>query len=81
MMLRKLCEAVGIDYDPAMTGWAAGGHPDDGVWAKHWYDAVHKSTGFAGPEGDLPELPADLQPVLAAAMPYYETMRAEALSL
>lgn len=80
-MLKLLCAALEIDYDSDMIRWAAGGHPDDGVWAKHWYDAVHKSTGFAGAEGDLPELPADLQPVLQAAMPFYETMRAEALSL
>ena len=81
MMLKKLCAALEIDYDPDMIRWSKGGHSGDGVWAKHWYDAVHKSTGFAGAEGDLPELPADLQPVLKAAMPYYETMRAEALSL
>lgn len=80
-MLRKLCAAIDLEYDPAMTQWPAGGHADDGVWAAHWYDVVHKSTGFAGAEGDLPELPAELKPVLEAAMPYYETMRAEALSL
>ena len=21
--------------------------PEDGIWARHWYHAVHKSTGFA----------------------------------
>lgn len=81
VMLKALCAEIGTDYDPAMTNWPAGGHPDDGVWASHWYDAVHKSTGFAGPEGALPALPEDLQPVLEAALPYYETLRAEALSL
>lgn len=80
-MLKALCTEIGMDYDPAMTNWPAGGHPDDGVWASHWYDAVHQSTGFAGPEGALPALPEDLQPVLEAALPYYETLRAEALSL
>lgn len=79
-MLRKLCAAIGLEYDPAMCRWPVGGHADDGVWAAHWYDAVHKSTGFAGAEGDLPELPSELHSVLEAALPYYETMRSEALS-
>ncbi len=26
-----------------------GPRPYDGVWAPHWYNAVHKSTGFDGP--------------------------------
>lgn len=78
-MLQKLCDAMEVKFEPAMTSWPAGGHPHDGIWAEHWYDAVHKSTGFAGSEGDLPELPESLQPVLEAAMPYYDIMRAEAL--
>jgi hypothetical protein len=53
-----------------------GGHKDDGVWAEVWYGAVWTSTGFAGPEGDLPEVPEHLQPVLDAAMPYYEQLKA-----
>lgn len=78
-MLRALCAALGEAYDPAMTRWPAGGHPDDGVWASHWYDAVHRSTGFAGPEGPLPVLGRALAGVCAEALPYYDRMRAEAL--
>lgn len=47
-MLEKLCAAIGVPFDPAMLGWPAGGHKDDGVWAAHWYGAVWNSTGFAG---------------------------------
>ncbi len=78
-MLCALCAALGVAYDPAMTRWPAGGHRDDGVWAAHWYDAVHRSTGFAGPEGPLPLLDGALAEVCAEALPYYDRMRAEAL--
>ena len=79
-MLRQLCTELDISYDPKMISWPAGGHPDDGAWAPHWYGAVHASTGFAGAEGDLPILPASLQSVHDAALPFYETMKAKALS-
>ncbi len=80
-MLRKLCAAIDLPFDPAMLSWPAGGHPSDGVWASHWYGAVHASTGFAGAEGALPTLPPALQSVCDAAMPYYERLKADALVL
>ncbi|HEV3146685.1 MAG TPA: hypothetical protein VGZ47_22555, partial [Gemmataceae bacterium] len=45
-MLRKLCAALNVQFLPAMLSWPAGPHPADGVWAKHWYGAVWKSTTF-----------------------------------
>jgi len=75
--LEQLCGAVGIPYSPKMLSWPKGGHKDDGVWAAHWYGAVWNSTGFAGAEGPLPEVPEGLQPVLEAAMPFYEQMKSE----
>lgn len=74
--LRKLCAALEISWDPAMLSWPSGGHAADGIWAKHWYGAVHTSTGFAKPEGDLPQLEPDLQAVANAAMPAYEALAA-----
>ncbi|MDU8927904.1 HAD family hydrolase [Alisedimentitalea sp. MJ-SS2] len=75
-MLRKLCDAIGLDWEAGMLSWPTGGHKDDGVWAKHWYGAVWSSTGFAGAEGPLPEVPNELRPVLGAALPHYEKMKA-----
>jgi hypothetical protein len=74
-MLTKLCAALGVPFDKSMLSWPEGGQPCDGVWASHWYQAVHGSRGFAGPEGPLPELqsPAD-KALLSAALPIYETM-------
>jgi len=74
-MLRKLCDAIGLDWDPGMLGWFAGPHPQDGVWAKHWYGAVHQSTGFAGAEGPLPQIIGPLEEVLKLATQPYEHMQ------
>jgi hypothetical protein len=75
-MLRALCDSIGLGWNPAMLSWPAGGHPDDGVWAPVWYGAVHRSTGFAGPEGDLPKLEGDAAALLDEALPHYERLAA-----
>lgn len=72
--LRNLCLALQVPWSKSMLAWPAGGHPADGVWAKHWYGAVHASTCFAGPENELPLLEPKQQAVADAAMPYYEAM-------
>ncbi len=78
-MLEKLCDAIGLAFDAQMLSWPKGGHKDDGAWAPHWYGAVWNSSGFAGAEGPLPDVPDSLQPVLQAALPLYEEMKAHKL--
>lgn len=73
-MLRQLCVALGLDFTPKMLSWPAGGHPDDGVWAPVWYGAVHRSTGFAGPEAPLPDLPPDYARLAKAAQVPYDRL-------
>jgi hypothetical protein len=77
--LQQLCAAIDLEWDPAMLSWPAGGHPSDGVWASHWYGSVHASTGFAGPEGDIPDLDGPRAALARAAMPAYERLRAVAI--
>jgi hypothetical protein len=79
-MLRALCAAIELDYTDRMLSWPAGGHPDDGVWAPVWYGAVHRSTGFAGPEGPLPALDGDYARIADAALPAYERLAAVKLA-
>ncbi len=74
-MLRKLCAAIDLPFDPAMLHWPAGPRGEDGVWAQHWYHAVHQSNGFAGAEGALPELDPAMTELLDQAMPYYQKMK------
>ncbi|MEP0564729.1 MAG: HAD family hydrolase, partial [Paracoccaceae bacterium] len=55
-MIQRLCAEIGLAFDASMLNWPAGPKDFDGAWAPHWYNAVHKSTGFAGDEGPLPEV-------------------------
>ena len=57
-MLRALCNAIGVEFDQAMLSWPPGLRETDGIWAKHWYDAVARSTSFEPykpREGKIPE--------------------------
>ena len=72
--LGKLCAALGITFTPAMLNWPAGPKPHDGAWAPHWYGAVHRSTGFDGAEGPLPDLPDAYRPLLEQAFPIYQRL-------
>lgn len=78
-MLGKLCAELGIPFADAMLNWPAGGHAADGIWASHWYGAVHASTGFAGAENALPKVARD--DLLMAAMPFYKAMKSRAIQL
>lgn len=78
-MLRKLCSAIDLPFDPAMLSWPAGPRAADGVWAAHWYNAVHQSIGFAAAEGPLPNIVSEFQPILSAAQPIYDKLNANKL--
>lgn len=73
-MLCMLCDAVGLPFDRAMLAWPAGAHAQDGAWAPHWYNAVHKSTGFAGPEIKMPKLDSIENTMLETVLPVYEAL-------
>ena len=72
-VLSALCEHIGVPFTPAMLGWEAGPRPEDGVWAPHWYHAVHRSTGFA-PYRPKQEFPDRLQPLLDECQPWYDRL-------
>ncbi len=78
-MLRKLCAAIDLPFDPDMLAWQAGARPEDGVWGKHWYGAVHESTGFAGAEGELPRLSGSDLMLLEQALPFYNSLSIQRL--
>ena len=73
-VLRRLCAAIGLAFDPAMLSWAAGPHAEDGVWAPHWYDAVWKSSGFGDPPGPLPALSGEAARIKKEALASYERL-------
>ena len=73
--LQKLCKALDIPFSEAMLSWDKGGIPEDGVWAPHWYANVHTTTGFSIQQSKPAEVRPYLGPLLAEALPYYETLK------
>ena len=74
--LSALCQAIDLPFDSSMLCWPIGGRSDDGIWARHWYGAIHQSQGFDGPEGPLPQLGSVQMELLNEALPFYEQMHA-----
>lgn len=78
-VLTQLCDMVGIPFEETMLHWQAGPRPEDGIWAKYWYDAVHKSTGFQPYVEKSEPMPAALQPLLEECLPHYQRLAAHAI--
>lgn len=70
-VLTELCNKLNIPFEESMLKWEAGARSEDGIWAKHWYGQVHKSTEFSAPDAESNEFPISLQPVLDQAQPLY----------
>jgi hypothetical protein len=73
VVLEKLCEHLEIPFAKDMLSWPAGPRPEDGIWAAHWYQTLHKSTGFSAyvVKDDFPET---LNPLLAECKPWYDKL-------
>ena len=78
-MMAALCAAVGVEFDARMLSWPPGPRSTDGVWARYWYAAVERSTGFNPRRASIKPVPRALEPVVEAAMPVYERLAAHRL--
>lgn len=78
-VLAKLCEKLDLPFDENMLEWQAGARPEDGVWAKYWYENVHRSTGFLPYEKKEVMLSPQLEKLAAECVPYYEKLKAHAI--
>jgi hypothetical protein len=72
-VLAELCNQTGLRFDKNMLHWTAGPRAEDGIWAPHWYHAVHRSTGF-GTYIRKKDFPEHLQALLAECTPWYERL-------
>lgn len=79
-VLRQLCERLHIPFDAHMLKWTPGKLKEDGVWAKYWYDSVHKSSGFSAYTPKKEPFPEHLMPLLRECQPYYDELQKLALS-
>ena len=81
--LEALCQVVGIAFDPAMLHWSAGERDSDGIWHRHWYDAVKRSTGFEAATGmdqrTMDVATAEDEAVIAACLHAYDALSVHAL--
>ena len=74
-MLIKLCEKLGIEFEKNMLSWPQGYRSSDGVWAKHWYNRVIESTGFAPHQPKDIQLSAEQQSIVDACKPHYDFLK------
>ena len=79
-MLRALCAALDVEFDRAMLSWPAGPRATDGVWGRHWYDGVWRSTGFGPYRPPAGDVPGHLRRLLDECRPYYDTMAAHRMT-
>ena len=77
-VLQKLCAHLEIPYTDDMLHWPAGARPEDGIWAPHWYHALHQSTGFSA-YVEKDEFPETLEPLLAECKPWYNKLYEHAI--
>ena len=78
-VLASLCGELGIDFDSTSLSWPAGPKPEDGVWARHWYASVHKTTGFARYEAKRGRIEPELADLLKRCEPTFERLAATSL--
>jgi hypothetical protein len=78
-VLATLCDQLGIPFQQAMLHWPPGPRSEDGVWAKHWYHAVHQSTGFQPYQAKQAPFPPALQPLLSECRPHYKALARHAI--
>lgn len=74
-MLRSLCTALDVEFTPAMLSWPPGPRETDGIWAKHWYEAVWISTGFQPYRPRDVQIPPHLAGLLKQAQGIYQKMQ------
>lgn len=79
-MLAALCARLEVPYTDAMLRWEPGPRATDGIWAKHWYANVEKSTGFEPyiQKGASP--PQHLRSVLEKCERLFEKLSAKRLA-
>jgi hypothetical protein len=78
--LRLLCEAIGVDFSESMLSWPPGFRETDGIWAKHWYGEVAKTTSFRPYHPARYELPENLRELYKHCRDCYEKLYEHRLS-
>jgi sulfotransferase family protein len=73
-VLKQVCKELGISFYKEMLSWKPGPRSEDGVWAKYWYENVHKSSGFQAPSNNDTIFPEHCIELLKEAKPFYNQL-------
>lgn len=80
-MLTQLCAEIGVTFSDSMLTWPAGRRETDGIWAKHWYEAVEKSTGFRPYQPKDVTVPSEYDTLLAKCIESYQELYEQRLQV
>ena len=72
--LRKLCKKLDIDFTIKMLNWKKGNTKNFGIWYKHWYSEVIKSSGFKKLENKNFEIPIKYKKIYNESLKIYKIM-------
>lgn len=78
-LLIELCKVLDVPFYESMLTWPPGRRATDGIWAKHWYDAVESSTGFKPYQPQEHPLPAHLEGLYRECVKHYEVLYSDRL--
>ena len=73
-VLDEVCDQLGLPFEEAMLSWPSGPKPEDGIWARHWYQNTHQSTRFETGLPSTDPLPPGLEAILDEAQPLYDRL-------
>ena len=73
-LLTLLCAELGIEFSEDMLIWPAGRRETDGIWARHWYQAVEASTCFSRYKPKPDPVPAGMEDLHAQCVEYYDRL-------
>ncbi len=74
-ILQSLCENIEVPFSEEMLSWKRGPKDCDGIWAKHWYSSVWRSSGFIPYSKREIHLSDENRKVLSEATPIYNELR------
>ena len=80
-ILTAVCKHLDIPFYSQMLCWPVGSRDTDGVWAKHWYNNVKKSTGFQIQKDREIRLSSEQQKIVNQCLPFFQRLYERRLSL
>ena len=70
-MLKKLCRTLAVPFTNKMLRWPKGRRDSDGIWGKHWYNAVEQSTSFQAYQKNNENIPVEYTAIYEESTKFY----------